>query len=249
MATVIQIKNADFSGKGFPVITPLYAEGILGAFRPHKSLQDSSDLSGKGSTINIIGNPIFRETYVECDTANGLVTNITEKSSMTYAFVSRTKSVGGNFQSFLGGSYTGGRGLSMYRTNVGVSSQTFAKRTTDNTYQNETKRIANTSLDTSELTKWGFWLVSIDAVNNKVRAFNSEFGFIDLTTAERNYADRDGLSRSLYIGKPSYTSEATYPAKTHVAEALFYGKALSDDEILRVLDVSRKAMALRQIYF
>lgn len=249
MTTLIQIANADFSGKGFPVIAPIYADGLIGAFRPAKSLQDTVDLSDTGATVDLVGNPIFHDTYVECDTPNGLVTNITEKASMTYAYVSRTQAVGGNFSSFLGGSYTGGRGLSMIRSPTGVNTQTFAKRTSDNTYQNNLNRISTYQLDTADLTEWDFWLVSIDAVNNTVTGYSSSEGFVDLTVAGHDYADRDGLARPMYIGKPAYVSETTYPAKSHIAEALFYDKALSNEEILKVFDVSRKVMAQRGIIF
>lgn len=247
MATVIQINGADWSDRGLPAITPLFLDGLVGAFRPSKSLQNTIDLSNKGATVNLIGNPIFHDNYIECDTANGLVTNLNETSSMTYAFVARSKAVNGKFDSFLGGSYNGGRGLSMYRTSVGVTSQSFSKRTTDNTYQNEMKRIALSDIASADLTKWGFWLVSIDAINQKITGFNSEYGFVDLTTATRDYSDRDGFSRLMYIGKPSYPSESAYPAKSHVAEALFYKKALSKEEIERVYEISKIAMKAKNI--
>lgn len=247
MTTIIQIKGADFSGKGLPVVTPLFTDGLIGAFRPSKSFQNTIDLSNMGATVNLIGNPIFHENYIECDTANGLVTNLNETTSMTYAFVARTKAVNGKFDSFLGGSYNGGRGLSMYRTSAGVTSQSFSKRTTDNTYQNEMKRIALSDLESTDLTKWGFWLVSIDAINQKLTGFNSEYGFIDLTTAARDYSDRDGFSRLMYVGKPSYPAESAYPAKSHIAEALFYNKGLVEDEILNVYRVSKLAMSTKNI--
>lgn len=136
----------------------------------------------------------------------------------------------------------------MYRTSLGVTSQSFSKRTTDDTYQNEMKRIALSDLESADLTKWGFWLVSIDATNQKITGFNNEYGFIDLTTATRDYSDRDGLSRLMYIGKPSYASESSYPAKSHIAEALFYNKALAEEDILKVYTLSKNAMALKSIH-
>lgn len=249
MATVVQIKGSDFSGKGLPVITPLLLNGLIGAFRPSKNLANTADLSQTNATVSLVGTPVFTDTYIECDYANGLSTNIQETASLTMAFVARTQFIDGVSASFLGGTYTGGRGLSFSRGTLNFNLQTFAKRTTDNTYQNLMSAIGVQKMETSELSAWGLWVASIDAINNKLLMYSSDGGFVeyDGTANNYNFADRDGLNRLFHIGKPVYNTATTYKAKTHIAEALFYNKALTREEIEKLYAISKQAMSLKDI--
>ena len=249
MATIIQLKGADYSGKGLPVIIPLLTNGLIGAFRPSKNLESTIDLSMKNSKVALVGNPVFTDTYIECDYANGLSTTIQETASLTFAFVGRTQLVDGVGSSFFGGTYSGGRGLSMTRGASSVNLQTYAKRTTDNTYQNTMQIIATQPMESPTLSKWEQWVASIDAVNNRMILFSSHNGFVEIegATLNLNLADRDGLNRFFHIGKPTYNTASSYKAKSHIAESLFYNRALNKNEIQQLYGISKQAMSLKNI--
>lgn len=247
MATVIQIKGADFSGRNLPIITPLYEDGLIAAYRPSLNLTMSKDLSGNNVAVSQVGTPVWHDTYIECDYENGLSTDVEETASFTMVYAAKTKAVDGSLTSFLGGSYTGGRGLSITRGASNFNFQTFAKRTTDNTYQNVQRAIAVQDMQNEQESNWDIWVVSVDALSNKLITYSTCGVYAEYDGAANNYnfADRDSIGRKVHIGKPSYNTASTYKAKSLIAEALFYNRALSKDEISKVVSITRKAMAAK----
>lgn len=246
MATILQLNDADFSGKGFPVITSLLATGLIGAFRPAKSLLNTVDLSNSGATVSLAGAPTFTDNYVECDAKNGLVTNIKETKNITICVVARTFERDSQQSGFYASSYTGARGVSLLSGATNTQAQVASKTLATGSYKNELHSIANR--DQAPMGEWQYIAMSIDTDAGTVTTFNQNTGMnvIDAAADGQLLEDRGGLDRLLYIGRPAYTTES-YKAQIQIAEVLFYNRALTNSEITEAYNISKKAMVSKGI--
>lgn len=246
MATILQLNDADFSGKGLPVITPLLSLGLIGAFRPAKSLLNTVDLSNSGATVSLAGAPTFTDNYVECDAKNGLVTNIKETKNITICVVARAFEKDSQQSGFYAGSYTGARGVSLLNGATSTQAQVASKTLATGSYKNELHSVA--TRDQAPMGEWQYIAMSIDTDAGIVTTFNPNAGqkIVNAAAGGQLIADRDGLDRLLYIGRPAYTTES-YRAQIQIAEVLFYNRALTNSEITEAYNLSKKTMASKNI--
>lgn len=89
MSTILRLTGAAFDNPALPIITPLVSDGLVGAFRPYRSLARTIDLSGNGRRLTLKGSPLFSDFGVIGSSSSGLITDIFETASMTITTVSR----------------------------------------------------------------------------------------------------------------------------------------------------------------
>jgi hypothetical protein len=196
------------------------------------------------------GKPTFHHGYMVCDSTNLVETSVLETPALTMIFVARVKQVAGSWQTFIGGSYDNKRGISLYHNPRGMIYQEIAA--VAGTQTNRIEVISPLEVDGQDnsLTQWAFIAVTVDPQTQKTSYFTSVTPYtqIDATLLARDLGDREvDLNRQLVVGSVVSANTEAYTAEAHIAEAIYFDRALTQDELALQYAYSKAYHALNGI--
>lgn len=245
MATIIRLKNVQFSNSALPVVTPFVRNGLVGAWRFANGSESLIDLSGNGRQLTEKGSISYSEFGVLGDKDNGFVTDINESSDVTLMAVWRPTSTEDGAKGFAVGNFfndtSPDRGLSLWYGRDNANDSISAKAQC-HYYNTDTGLLGN------------------EVLESKMTPIDQSFTFSALTV------NTNENSQSLYVPKNNAKLVRSEPAKSYiqreistspfeicstqdswgssgdieVAEVIIYNKALSEAEVLEQYELSKQ---------
>ncbi len=245
MATIIRLKNVQFSNNALPVITPFVRNGLVGAWRFANGPESLIDLSGNGHQLTEKGSVSYSEFGVLGDHSNGFITDINESADLTLIAVYRTASTNDGAKGFAVGNFfndtSPDRGVSLWyhRDNVNdvfkYQSQCHYYRTDTGLFQNEIIQASITPIEQD----FAFSAVTINTAENSQTLYvpkkNTKLVRSD---SLKNYAQREMSTMPFEIC--SSPDDWLNESNVEVAEVIIYNKALSEAEVLEQYALSKQ---------
>ncbi|HCM0807711.1 hypothetical protein HJ153_02025 [Vibrio parahaemolyticus] len=245
MATIIRLKNVQFSNNALPVVTPFVRNGLVAAWRFSTGPESLVDLSGNGRQLTERGSVSYSEFGILGDKDNGFLTDINESSDVTLMAVWRAASTEDGAKGFAVGNFfndtSPDRGLSLwyYRDNA---NDFIASKSQCHYYNTDTGLLAN------------------EVLESKMAPIDQSFTFSALTV------NSNENSQTLYVPKNNAKTVRSDPVKSYVqreisampfeicstqdswgsngdievAEVIIYNKALSEAEVLEQYALSKQ---------
>lgn len=241
MATVLKAVGATFTASNLVKLNYFVKDGLVAAYRPDNTSQGLTDLSGNGHKLTLVGGAsVDSRSLVSSSKLSGASTGLNETASFTYISTFKVEPVGGKyaalpincFSQLAGGSsiFAGQSGLNdisaqCYSTGV---INVIAKTTTTN-------------------ADYVFVAVSVDAVTNTMRIDIPARNISVTSTPEagETFSARVFSRFGIHLGYcPSYTAAS---AKSYIAEAIIYNKALTIEQIAQQYSYSKKDLEAKGI--
>ncbi|MCS0039739.1 hypothetical protein NB607_22540 [Vibrio alginolyticus] len=245
MATIIRLKNVQFSNNALPVVTPFVRNGLVAAWRFANGPESLIDLSGNGRQLTEKGSVSYTELGILGDQDNGFLTDVNESNDVTLMAVWRATSEEEGAKAFAVGNFfndtSPDRGLSIW-------------------YQRDNANNSMASKSQCHYYNTGTGLIGNEIVESKMTPIDQNFTFTALTV------NTNENSQSLYVPKNNSKLVRSGPDKSYaqreissmpfeicstpdawnnnggieVAEVIIYNKALSEAEVLEQYELSKQ---------